>query len=127
MGFECLAIAHHRGRKRWNGGGRHAFWECSLEHGHGNGTRNEHPTQKPLRLMLDLVRDFTDPGESILDSHAGSGTTLVAAVRLGRHAIGIERNETYFKYAVERLRAESGTTTVAASRAGQAGLFGSGS
>lgn len=124
QGFECIAIAHPPGRKRWNGGGKHAVWTHSLEHGHGNGVRNEHPTQKPIALMLDLVEDFTDPGDTILDPFAGSGTTGVAAVRLGRNFIGIERDERYFKLACERLRAEVSGSTLSAARAGQSALFG---
>jgi site-specific DNA-methyltransferase (adenine-specific) len=126
QGFESIAIAHPKGKKRWNGGGRHAVWTHVLEHGHGNGERSEHPTQKPIALMLDLVRDFTDPGETILDPFAGSGTTGVAAIRLGRRFIGIERDERYFDLACERLRAEESGTTHQAARAGQGALFGVG-
>ena len=43
--------------------------------------------------MSALVAEFTDPGDLILDDHAGSGTTLVAAKSLGRHSVGIEQDE----------------------------------
>lgn len=123
MGYECLAIAHPPGRKRWNGGGKHAVWTVPLDHAHGGGGQNEHPTKKPIALMMELVEDFTDPGETILDPFAGSGTTLVAAVRLGRQAIGIERDEAFFQLAVDRLRAEESGSTLQAARAGQTTLF----
>jgi DNA modification methylase len=125
QGFESLAIAHQPGKKRWNGGGKHAVWTFPLEHGHGNGERNEHPTQKPLALMLALVEDFTDPGDTILDPFCGSGTTGVAALRLGRRFIGIEKDATYRALAVERLKAEGKGSTLQAARAGQVALFGS--
>lgn len=124
QGFESLAIAHPPGKKRWNGGGKHAVWTHSLEHGHGNGLRSEHPTQKPIGLMLELVADFTDVGETILDAFAGSGTTGVAALRLGRRFIGIENNPEFFAFACERLRAEEQGSTLHAQRAGQMSIFG---
>lgn len=124
QGYESLAIAHQPGRKRWNGGGRHAVWTVPLDHHAGGGGKAEHPTTKPIALMLALVEDFTDPGETILDPFAGSGTTLVAALRLGRRAVGIERDPKYFALAVERLRAEEAGSTVTAQRAGQLALLG---
>jgi site-specific DNA-methyltransferase (adenine-specific) len=99
-GWEAIEIAHPPGKKRWNGGGRHAVWRASVE----GGTRF-HPTQKPLSLMEALVRDFTQPGDTILDPYAGSGTTGVACVRLGRRFIGYERDPKHFATAVRRLQA----------------------
>ncbi len=124
QGFESLAIAHRPGKKRWNGGGKHAFWECPLDHHAGGGGRNEHPTRKPVGLMMELVADFTDRDEVVLDPFAGSGTTGVACLRFGRAFIGIEKDPTYFALACERLRAEEGGSTIAASRAGQMPLLG---
>jgi DNA modification methylase len=62
-------------------------------------------TEKPLPLMESLVRDFTDPGDLILDPFAGSGTTGVAAIRLGRRFIGWEKDPKYHTIAVKRLTA----------------------
>ena len=56
------------------------------------GERGLHETQKPVALMRELVRDFSDPGEVICDPHAGSGTTGVAALLEGRRVILVERN-----------------------------------
>lgn len=126
QGFESLAIGHQSGRKRWNGGGKHGVWECPLDHGAGNGRRNEHSTQKPVGLMMELIHDFTDRDDVVLDAFAGSGTTGVACLRFGRRFVGIERNPKYFALAVERLRAEEGSTTLQASRAGQMPLLSQG-
>ena len=122
---ECIALAHPKRKKRWNGGGSRGFFEFNLEHATGGGEGpNEHPTMKPLALMLRLVELFTDPGDLVLDPFAGSGTTGLACVRLGRRFVGIERQEKYFRLSCERLRAEEAGTTVQAARAGQAALFG---
>ena len=97
VGFEPCTIAHAQGPMRWNGGGRQAVWTyntCKID-------RPDHPCPKPETLMQHLVSDFSDEGETILDPFAGSGTTLVAAKRLGRKAIGIEINEQYCEVARE--------------------------
>jgi DNA modification methylase len=64
-----------------------------------NGTdaqhSNTHPTVKPVALMRHLVRLVTPPGGTVLDPFAGSGTTLVAAVLEGMHAIGCEMTDEY--------------------------------
>jgi hypothetical protein len=97
---EAITIAHPKGKKKWNGGGSHAIWE----HGVARGRDRVHPTQKPEPLMLELVSLFTDAGDVVLDPFAGAGTTLIAAKRLGRKAIGIESNQTHCDAIVARCR-----------------------
>lgn len=62
----------------------------------------EHPTQKPLSLMVWCVEQAGTPG-LIVDPYMGSGTTGVAAVQLGCKFIGIEREQKYFDIACERI------------------------
>jgi len=62
-----------------------------------------HPTQKPVALMEYLIRTYTNEGDFILDPFLGSGTTLVAAKKLGRKAVGIEISEQYCALVKERL------------------------
>jgi site-specific DNA-methyltransferase (adenine-specific) len=62
-----------------------------------------HPCPRPETGLVWLLECFTDPGDLILDPFMGSGTTLVAAKRLGRRAIGIEREQKYCDIAIRRL------------------------
>jgi site-specific DNA-methyltransferase (adenine-specific) len=103
-GFEAIVIAHPKGRKKWNGGGRHAIWSVPIVLNRNGQTPRLHTTQKPQALMEALVRDFTDKGDTICDPFAGSGTTLVAAKRLGRIGFGWEIQEHYARLANDRLR-----------------------
>lgn len=101
-GAEAIAIAHRNGRKRWNGGGSVAVWS----HGFAPdevGAARVHETQKPLRLMRELVRLFSDPNEVVADWHAGSGTTGVAALLEGRRVILVERNPEHAETCRSRL------------------------
>jgi len=99
-GWEAVAICHRPGKKRWNGGGKHAVWQWPK-----GQNDSGHPTGKPIGLLCDLVSDFTDAGETILDPFMGSGTTGVACANLGRKFIGIEINEKYFDIACKRIEA----------------------
>jgi DNA modification methylase len=63
-----------------------------------------HPTQKPLGILRPLIEAFTRPGDTVLDPFCGSGSTLVAAHELGRHAIGIELDSVHHRTASLRLR-----------------------
>jgi DNA modification methylase len=124
-GFEAMVLAHPKGRKRWNGGGKQGIYTVPIEANRlGNRGARVHTTQKPLALMLQLVEDFTDPGELVLDAFAGSATTGAACLRLGRRFVGIEKEEKYFELSCERLRAEERGSTLQAQRSGQGALFG---
>jgi len=66
-------------------------------------SKDQHPTEKPPELAAHFIRLHSSRNDIILDPFMGSGTTLVAAKRLGRQAIGIEIEEKYCEIAVERL------------------------
>lgn len=101
---EGIAIMHRAGRKRWNRGGTSLFYEGPTINSCGDRDRGTaHPTVKPQWLMSAVVSDFTELGELILDPFAGSGTTGVAAKRLGRRCILIEKEERYCEVAANRL------------------------
>jgi site-specific DNA-methyltransferase (adenine-specific) len=109
QGCEGVTIAHGKresGRMRWNGGGRPATWIGEVMNSRPDSSErqgNGHPCPKPEWLMLALVRDFTDPGELVLDPFAGSCTTGVACKRLGRRFLGWERDPRYFEIGRKRL------------------------
>lgn len=73
---------------------------------HSKSVRNKlHPTQKPLEIFERLIRLTTSPGDAVLDPFLGSGTTAVAAKKLGRIYVGIERNDEFFDIAQKRIEA----------------------
>ena len=67
----------------------------------------DHPTQKPEKLLAKTILASTDPGDLILHPFAGSGTTAVAAKKLGRDFVAIEADEQYCLLALKRLEIAS--------------------
>lgn len=63
-----------------------------------------HPTQKPLQLFQAILRDFTKPGDIVCDPFSGSGTTAVAAYKLGLEFICVEKEADYWKKSYQRLK-----------------------
>lgn len=97
---ETIAIAHQvGGRMRWHGGGRVARWTFPSV----QGSDRVHETQKPVELMEALLREFTDPGDLVVDPYAGSGSTGVACRRLSRRFKGWEVDASYHATAVDRI------------------------
>lgn len=73
----------------------------------GAGIKRIHPTQKPVPLMAWCMDQAKVPGGAVvLDPYMGSGSTIIAAIRTGRKAIGIEKDPEHFKNAVERIKRE---------------------
>ena len=68
-------------------------------------SEDQHPTEKPWELAAHFIRLHTEPGDLVLDAFSGGGSTLVAAKRLGRRAIGVELDERWCQYAADKLEA----------------------
>jgi site-specific DNA-methyltransferase (adenine-specific) len=68
----------------------------------------EHPTQKPVLLLEDLIKTFSNENDLVVDLTMGSGSTGVACRNTNRHFIGIEKDEKYFEIAVSRVSAYCG-------------------
>lgn len=100
IGHETIAAFWKSSRKQcWNGGGKVGVFY----HTRARRDGSRHPTEKPVSLMKELVRYFTNPGDTVFDPFMGAGTTGVAALELGRKFIGIERSREYFDEAKRRL------------------------
>lgn len=86
---------------KFNNDGQMVF-NC-FEYPRDNSTPKVHPTQKPVALLENLVRLFTDKGDVVIDPCAGSGSTLLAAANLMRNAYGFEIKKNFYKEAKERV------------------------
>ena len=71
----------------------------------GDDGKKIHPTQKPEALLARVIMASTKPGDVVLDPFFGSGTTGAVAKRLGRHFVGIEREQDYIDAASARIAA----------------------
>lgn len=77
-----------------------------IQQGFVNDDKSEervHPTQKPLKLIKQIIEDYTQQNDIVLDCFLGSGTTAVACKQLNRQYIGFEINKQYFDIAQDRL------------------------
>lgn len=107
------AAKHRRSRHLFNyqemraaAGGKQmkSVWRMAAP-GATEKTDGRHPTQKPLALLERIISACTRPGDTVLDPFAGSATTGVAALKLGRSFIGIESDPGHLRLAERRLRA----------------------
>lgn len=71
-----------------------------------SGRVQNHPTEKPVDILRQLIESSSVMGETVYDPFAGSGSTLVAAALEGRNAIGVEFEERYCEIAAKRIEKE---------------------
>jgi len=87
------------------GRNRSNLWTCPGINSFGHGRMEalaSHPTVKPVTLVADAILDCTARGEAVLDQFAGSGTTIIAAEKVGRIGFGIECDPRYVDVAIQR-------------------------
>ena len=72
----------------------------------------EHPTMKPIRLMGRLIQNSSRPGQTVLDSFGGSGSTLMACEQLGRKCLTMELDPHYCDVIIERWEMMTGEKAV---------------
>lgn len=82
------------------------LWNGMLQEDMKNKQRRIHPTQKPVPLYEWILENYAQPGDKILDTHVGSGSSLIACYNLGFDATGFEIDEEYFRKAQDRLNDE---------------------
>jgi len=83
---------------KFNNKGKMVF-NC-LDYERDNDSKKIHPTQKSIKILKTLIEIFTDPGEVVIDPVAGSGSTLVAGIELGRRVYGFEIKKNFYKDAI---------------------------
>jgi site-specific DNA-methyltransferase (adenine-specific) len=88
------------GKPTFNSQYDNAIYNYPICHGK---ERLDHPTQKPLNLIVDLIKKHSNEGDIVLDNFAGSGTTGEACEITNRGWILIEKEETYYKLIEKRL------------------------
>ena len=71
-----------------------------------------HPTQKPLKLMSDLVKKHSKAGDLVVDPFLGSGTTALASLNLKRHFVGGDKDSNYIKKAKKRIADATNQKTI---------------
>ncbi len=101
-----FSLQDERSKPADTGGASRFFYCAKASTAERDGSR--HPTVKPLALMSWLVTLVTPPGGTVLDPFMGSGTTLIAADRLGFDAIGIDNDPESVADAQRRLSADAG-------------------
>ena len=98
---EYAVLFYREKLPKFNNNGKMIF-NC-LEWERDNITPKVHPTQKPIGVIENLIRIFTDEDDVVIDPVAGSGVTLLAAKNLGRRAYGFEIKKDFYKVANEKI------------------------
>jgi len=91
---------HRRSRSNvWHYAGVNSFRAGRIEE------LRSHPSAKPVALVADAIQDCTRRGDVVLDTFSGSGTTIIAAERVGRHARALEIEPRFVDVAIRRWQA----------------------
>lgn len=78
-------------------------WNGMLQEDMKNKEKRVHPTQKPVALYKWLLEQFAEDGATILDTHVGSASSLIACEQTGHPYHGYELSETFYRIATERM------------------------
>jgi DNA modification methylase len=89
----------------------HARWFRSIWTDLPGASTRDHPAPFPVELAYRLIRMFSFVDDTVLDPFVGTGSTMLAAIRAGRHSIGNEVDPTYFRLAEQTIRRELAQTS----------------
>jgi site-specific DNA-methyltransferase (adenine-specific) len=98
QGFECILMLSKRPARNINDMGSKNI--ISIPNIIGT---KEHPTEKPVALMEYLILNSTNEDDIVMDSFMGAGSTIIAAIKNNRKAIGIEIDDYFYEIAKERV------------------------
>ena len=88
------------------------MWNGMLQGDMKNKEIRIHPTQKPIKLYQWILQNYAKPGQRILDTHLGSGSSAIAAHYFGVDFVGCELDEDYFNAAKKRFQMATAQTTL---------------
>jgi site-specific DNA-methyltransferase (adenine-specific) len=98
---EYAVILYRDKLPKFNNNGKMVF-NC-MDWVRDSETEKIHPTQKPIKVLENLIEIFTDKGDVVIDPCAGSGSTLRAAIQKNRKAYGFEIKKDFFKLAKSKM------------------------
>lgn len=101
LAFETLEVINRQFNRQFNLPDGKNFKSNILQY--RKDYTGHHPTQKPVALLEDLLRTYSNEGDTVLDFTMGSGSTGVACANTGRKFIGIEKDANYFAVAKQRI------------------------
>ena len=112
FGAEALRRSREAGRRLTEHLARHEDAAHAVGGFEASDLLADHPTCKPVKLVADAILDVTARGDIVADPFLGSGTTLIAAERVGRSAHGLELDPGYCDTIVRRYQALTGDAAV---------------
>ena len=78
----------------------------------GEKEKRVHPTQKPIRMLSDILKDFSKENDDILDLFGGSGSTLIACEQLNRNCYMMELDPHYIDVIIKRWEKFTGKKSI---------------
>ena len=88
----------------------HQLWNGMIRE--GEKEKRVHPTQKPIRMLCDILKDFSDENDDVLDLFGGSGSTLIACEQLNRNCYMMELDPKYVDVIIKRWEQFTGKKAV---------------